>query len=163
MTPRQVSIPAESRDLLAKAAEKLKNVTVEPSRVMSGAIVGLRHTPLDSVGYITISTVRKGRPAEVAIKLPYTLYMEALAWHADRRVLLVEGEVEGGRGNRLHIDEPIRCEPIDDLFTGSQRRRGLIVPQRHELLYEFNAAAPAELSPDENLRHYDDEAAPEDS
>ena len=67
ISPAARSIPAESRNLLELAAAKLKNVRVEQSRVMSGAIVGLRHAPHDSYGYITISTARNGRPAEVTI------------------------------------------------------------------------------------------------
>lgn len=141
--PQRVSIPAESRNLLELAAAKLKNVRVEQSRVMSGAIVGLRHSPHDSYGYITISTARNGRPAEVTIKLPYPRYREALTWHADRRVLLVEGEVEGGRGQRLRLDEPLRCQPIDDLFspTVPVPPRATVPPQR---------ALPHESSPQES-------------
>ena len=110
---------------------------------MSGAIVGLRHAPHDSYGYITISTARNGRPAEVMIKLSYPRYREALTWHADRRVLIVEGEVEGGRGRRLHVDEPLRCEPIDDLFspTVPVPTRAKVPPQR---------ALPTESSPQES-------------
>ena len=110
---------------------------------MSGAIVGLRHSPHDSYGYITISTARNGRPAEVTIKLPYPRYREALTWHADRRVLLVEGEVEGGRGQRLRLDEPLRCQPIDDLFspTVPVPPRATVPPQR---------ALPHESSPQES-------------
>ena len=76
------------------------------------------------------------------IRLPYARYREALTWHADRRVLLVEGEVEGGRGHRLHVDEPLRCEPIDDLFspTVPVPPRAKVPPQRGQ---------PHESSPQE--------------
>jgi hypothetical protein len=114
--PRRVSIPAESRDLIEMAADKLKTVTVEPSRTMTGTIVELRHHNGSSFGEVTISTIRNGRQVEVTVRLPYISYIPALDWHIDRRVLIVEGEVEGGRGRRLYIRSPTRCEPLDDLF-----------------------------------------------
>jgi hypothetical protein len=120
--PRQVSIPAESRDLIDMAAKKLRNVRDQSARTMTGTIVGLRHIDRTPFGEITISTTRDGRSAEVTIRLPYEDYLPTLDWHRDRRVLIVEGEVEGGRGHRLYVEQPTRCEPIEDLFTQGSRR-----------------------------------------
>ncbi|MCO7192561.1 hypothetical protein [Pseudonocardia sp. McavD-2-B] len=121
--PRRVTIPAESRDLIQMAAKKLKNVRVETSRTMTGPIVGLRHTPQAPYGEITISTIRDGRQAEVTVRLPYEgYYRPAIEWHRDRRVLIVEGFVEGGPGHRLYVAKPGRCEPLEDLFTQPRDR-----------------------------------------
>jgi hypothetical protein len=119
-TASEVSVSAEAQDLVIAAAKRLKEVRVEPTRVMSGDIIELRHKPRDPFGLITISTARNGRPAEVRITLPLERYLDALEWHRENRTILVEGEVRGGRGERLHVDAPARCHPIDDLFsTGS--------------------------------------------
>jgi hypothetical protein len=121
-TPSQVSIPAEARDLIDMAAHLLKNNQIEPPRTLSGKIIALRHEPETPLGLVTIATARNGRPAEVTVRLPYERYLQALEWHADRRTLIVHGEVQGGRGQRLHIDEPTRCEPIEDLFSEMNSR-----------------------------------------
>ncbi|WP_143266231.1 MULTISPECIES: hypothetical protein [Amycolatopsis] len=117
-SPKQVVIPAESRDLLSKAAEKLREVRVEPARVFSGSIVELRHEENDPVGYVTISTPRNGRMSEIRVQLPYSRYQDALRWHSDSRPVLVEGDVVKDKG-RLVVNEPIRCHPIDELYLTS--------------------------------------------
>lgn len=119
--PTSITLPADAEDLVKSAARKLQDVRIEPTRVLSGNIIELRHVTNDEFGYVTISTARNGRPVEVRIRVPYRQYLEALQWHADRRILIVEGDIEGGRGERLHIDSPVQCTPMDELFPTSLR------------------------------------------
>lgn len=113
--PTSISLPSEANDLIEKAAKKLREARIEPPRMFSGPIVALRHEEDDPYGYVTISTVRNGRSAEIVIHLPYTRYRTALLWHRQTRTILVEGEVGLLRGH-LTIVQPARCHPVDDLY-----------------------------------------------
>jgi hypothetical protein len=115
--PRSVVIEAEAVDLVSKAADKLRQQKVDPSRVFSGTIVQLRHeSPDDPFGEIAISTVRQGHASEVLVRLPMELYREAWDWHYQGRAVLVEGTIRRAPGKPLRVDKPIRCHPVDAMF-----------------------------------------------
>lgn len=114
--PRTVRLSAEGRDLVEMASERLRQVHRENSRTFSGNIVGLRRVGVDSTGYVSVATIRNGRSAEITVSLPYRRYKEALRWHDDGRVILVEGEIEKEKGH-LVVKSPLRCHPIDDLLS----------------------------------------------
>jgi hypothetical protein len=46
-----------------------------------------------------------------------TDYRHAWEWHDARRAVLVEGIVEQAPGRQARVNSPIRCQPIDDIFT----------------------------------------------
>jgi hypothetical protein len=112
--PTRISIPAEGIELIQRAAALLRTTRIEPSRVFSGMIVGLYHRQEDPHGDITVSTVRNGRAAEIAVRVPIATYMAALQWHGQARALTVEGKVEHLHGRNVILD-PNRCIPTDEL------------------------------------------------
>ncbi|MFJ7218954.1 hypothetical protein [Amycolatopsis sp. NPDC098790] len=112
--PTAVTIPAEGVELVQWAANLLKTIKIEPSRVFSGVIVGLHHRQEEEFGDITISTVRNGKAADVTARVPVNIYMNALQWHAQVRPLTIEGKVEPFQG-RSFILQPVRCIPTDEL------------------------------------------------
>lgn len=115
--PRSVTIDSEAESLVSKAADKLRQQKVDPSRVFSGTIVQLRHeSPDDPFGEIAISTVRQGHASEILVRLRMPLYQKAWDWHYQGRAVLVEGTVRRVPGKPLRVDEPFRCHPVDEMF-----------------------------------------------
>jgi hypothetical protein len=114
--PHRVAIEAAAVDLVAKTAEKLRRQRVDSSSVFSGTIVQLRHESHDDpYGEIAVSTVRRGRPSEVHVRLRMEEYLKAWEWHSRGQAVLVEGSVRRTPGRPLRVDNPIRCYPLDDV------------------------------------------------
>jgi hypothetical protein len=124
--PRSINIDADATDLVRRAADKLRQQKIAPKQVFSGTIVQLRHESQDDpYGEIAISTVRRGRPSEVVVRLPLPQYRQAWDWHNAGRAVLVEGTVRRAPGKPLRVDKPRRCHPVDEMFlTGADERRG---------------------------------------
>ncbi|MEV7228311.1 hypothetical protein AB0M79_14985 [Polymorphospora sp. NPDC051019] len=114
--PHSVSIDADAHELIERTAEKLRVNKVEPQQTFSGKIVELRHSIGDAWGWIKVSTIRNGRYSEVAVRLPFEHYAEAVSWHRDARPVLVEGQVQSGVNRPLTVRMPKRCHPVDETF-----------------------------------------------
>ncbi|MFG1853451.1 hypothetical protein ACGFJT_16570 [Actinomadura geliboluensis] len=116
-----VSIDADAVDLVERVAKKLKQQKIDPKQVFSGTIVQLRHESLDDpYGEIYISTVRRGRAAEVAVRLPIEKYRQAWEWHNAGRAVLVEGIVRRpAPGKPLRVDTAVRCHPVDEMYLST--------------------------------------------
>ncbi|MEH0821509.1 hypothetical protein [Micromonospora sp. CPCC 205739] len=112
--PTSVKIEAEARDLVHKAAEKLRANRIEPRQVFSGKIVELRHEQGNAYGWIKVSTLRHGRWCEIGVRLPLDHYTQAVSWHRDARPVLVEGQVRSAFGRPLIVNDPVRCHPLDE-------------------------------------------------
>lgn len=117
-----VSIEAEAGYLIQLVADKLRQTRIDPNQVFSGTIVQLRHEdPQDPYGEIAVSTVRRGRPSEVFVRLPLAQYEQAWQWHYQGRAVLVEGVVRRAPSQRLRVDKPSRIHPVDEMFlTGPE-------------------------------------------
>lgn len=123
--PASVAIDADAADLVRNVADKLRQQRVDPRQVFSGTIVQLRHEAEDDpYGEIAVSTVRRGRPSEVLVRLPLADYRRAWEWHDQRRAVLVEGAVRRTPGRPLRVDNPIRCHPIDEMLLGNDASLG---------------------------------------
>jgi hypothetical protein len=121
---RSVSIDADAADLVRNIADKLRQQRVDPRQVFSGTIVQLRHeTNDDPYGEIAISTVRRGRPSEVLVRLPLPRYRQAWDWHNAGRAVLIEGSVRRAPGKPLRVDNPRRCHPVDEMFLADNDER----------------------------------------
>jgi hypothetical protein len=115
--PSSITIEAEAKGVVERTAEKLRTQRVDPNRVFSGTIVQFRHeNPDDPFGEIWVSTVRRGRPAEIVVRLRMDQYTEAWQWHTNGRAVLVEGSVRRAPGKPLRVDQPIRCHPADEML-----------------------------------------------
>lgn len=114
--PSSVMLESSARELIDIAADRLHEERIEPSQVFSGKIVELRHVTDEPVGYVTISTVRRGRLCEIRMELPLARYEEALIWHRDNWAILVEGEVKTGRDRKLEIHNIRRLHPINEMY-----------------------------------------------
>lgn len=115
--PRRVSISANAVDLVQGVADKLRQQRVDPKQVFSGTIVQLRHENQDDpYGEIAISTVRRGRPSEIHVRLPLDQYSQAWEWHYAGRAVLIEGVIRRTPGKPLRVDSPTRCHPLDEMF-----------------------------------------------
>jgi hypothetical protein len=117
MLARSVSIDSEAVDLVKAVANRLRQQKVDPNQIFSGTIVQLRHeNPNDPFGEIAVSTMRRGRPSEVLVRLPLALYRQAWEWHYAGRAVLVEGIVRSAPGRPLRVDTPSRVHPVDEMF-----------------------------------------------
>lgn len=114
--PASIVLEPSAHDLIDLAADRLHEERIEPRQMFSGKIVELRHVPDEPSGYVTISTVRRGRMCEIRMELPLPRYDEALAWHRDKRAIIVEGEVKPGRNRKLEVHNVERLHPIDELY-----------------------------------------------
>jgi hypothetical protein len=114
---RPVSIDSDAVDLVRSVAHRLRQQKVDPNQIFSGTIVQLRHEdPNDPFGEIAVSTMRRGHPSEVLVRLPLHLYSQAWEWHYAGRAILVEGVVRRAPGRPLRVDAPTRVHPVDEMF-----------------------------------------------
>ncbi|GAB3446344.1 hypothetical protein [Actinophytocola sediminis] len=115
--PRQVSISADAVDLVRSVAERLRQRKASSKQVFSGSIVQFRHENHDDpFGEIAVSTMRRGRPSEVRVRLPIETYREAWEWHNAGRAVLVEGLIRRIPGKSGIVDTPVRFQPLDELM-----------------------------------------------
>lgn len=85
--------------------------------MFSGTIVQFRHEDQsDPFGEIAVSTIRRGRPSEVRVRLPLQTYREAWEWHNAGRAVLLEGLIRRASGKPGIVDEPARFQPLDELM-----------------------------------------------
>jgi hypothetical protein len=115
--PRQVLISAEAVNLVQAVADRLRQQKVPSRQVFSGTIVQFRHENHDDpFGEIAVSTMRRGRPSEVTVRLPIAAYREAWEWHNAGRAVLVEGIIRRSPGKPGIVDAPVRFQPLDELM-----------------------------------------------
>lgn len=115
--PRQVSISAEAVDLVRSVAERLRQQRAPSKQMFSGTIVQFRHENHDDpFGEIAVSTMRRGRPSEVRVRLPIETYRNAWEWHNAGRAVLVEGLIRRSPGKSGLVDDPTRFQPLDELM-----------------------------------------------
>ena len=115
--PREVSISAEAADLVHFVTERLRQERIPSRQVFSGTIVQFRHENRDDpFGEIAVSTMRRGRPSEVRVRLPLETYREAWEWHNAGRAVLVEGVIRRSPGKPGIVDNPTRFQPLDELM-----------------------------------------------
>ncbi|MFC5662949.1 hypothetical protein ACFP3U_08115 [Kitasatospora misakiensis] len=112
--PDSISIDGDAHRKIEEAAAMLKRTRIDARSSFSGNIIELRRLTKDPFGYVTISTVRRGRLSEIRVRLPFAHYQEAVSWHQTQRAVIVEGEVLVGIGRRLMVDNPVKCRPIDE-------------------------------------------------
>ncbi|MDT8913728.1 hypothetical protein [Amycolatopsis sp. PS_44_ISF1] len=118
--PRQVSIGAEAGDLVRRVAERLRQQRASSVEVFSGTIVEFRHENQDDpFGEVAVSTIRRGRQAEIRVRLPVETYREAWEWHNAGRAVLVEGIIRRPSGRPGIVDNPARFQPLDALTPTS--------------------------------------------
>jgi hypothetical protein len=111
----RISIDANAAPLVQGVADKLRQTRVAPHQVFSGTIVQLRHeNPNDPYGEIAVSTVRRGRPSEILVRLSFEEYQHAWEWHRQGRAVLVAGVIRSAPGQRLRVDSPTRFSPVDE-------------------------------------------------
>lgn len=114
--PRQVTINAGAADLVRSVADRLRQQSATVRQIFSGTIVQFRHeSPKDPFGEIAVSTIRRGRPSEVRVRLPLVSYREAWDWHNAGRAVLVEGEIRRLPGRTAIVDDAVRFQPLDEL------------------------------------------------
>jgi hypothetical protein len=115
--PLTVTIDADAVDLIDKAASKLRHERVNPTHTFSGTIVQLRHLSTHGdFGEISVSTMRRGRPAEIIVRLPLGIYQQAWEWHVADRAVLIQGKLTSSRGHRTRVEELYRIHPLDEMF-----------------------------------------------
>lgn len=112
--PGSIAIDGDSRHKIEDAAAMLKKSRIDAGSTFSGNIIELRRLTKDPFGFVTISTVRRGRLSEIRVRLPFAHYQDAVSWHRAQRAVIVEGEVSVGAGRRLRVDNPVKCRPIDE-------------------------------------------------
>lgn len=118
-----VTIESGAVDLVQRVADKLRQQKVAMRQLFSGVIIQLRHEHQDDpYGEISISTIRRGRPTEIRVRLPMDLYRQAWDWHDDARAVLVEGTVRRAPGRQPIVDRPRRCHPVDEMHLGGEPR-----------------------------------------
>ncbi|WP_280316948.1 hypothetical protein [Nocardia wallacei] len=124
--PRQVSISAEAADLVRDIADRMRQQRAPSSQVFSGTIVEFLHENHDDpFGEVGVSTMRRGRPSKVRVRLPLQTFREAWEWHNAGRAVLVEGIIRRSSGKPGIVDQPIRFQPLDQLMLpGSSPSQG---------------------------------------
>ncbi|MFD7308551.1 hypothetical protein [Promicromonospora sp. NPDC059942] len=113
--PQNVEIPAESIELISRAATLLAAVKPEPVQRLTGLIVELRHEPHDAFGEFALQTMRNGRSAEVRVRVRNEQLDPVHDWMRTSRTVLVEGQIRRAL-NRLRIDDPAQVMPLDETF-----------------------------------------------
>ncbi|MFB7716749.1 hypothetical protein [Nocardia sp. NPDC056100] len=122
--PRNISISADAADLVRHVAERLRQQKPQSSQVFSGTIIQFRHENHDDPhGEIAVSTMQRGRPSEIKVRLPLRTYREAWEWHNAGRAVLVEGLIRRTPGRPGVVDEPTRFQPLDELMLPGLRLR----------------------------------------
>jgi hypothetical protein len=121
LTYSSITIDAEAAKAIERVARMLHQPSSSTNEVLTGTIVELRHeTRDDPFGEIAISTIRRGKPSEIRVRLPMNEYREAWAWHDEGHAVLVEGRVHRpSPGKPLQVDSPVRCHPVDELYLFS--------------------------------------------
>ncbi|MBV2154880.1 hypothetical protein [Kitasatospora sp. SUK 42] len=114
--PDSVVIDSDASQKIEEVAIQLKQSRIDARSTFSGSIVELRHVTDEPFGWVTISTVRRGRMSEIRVRLPFEHYQEAVSWHQAQRAVIVEGQVRIGPGRRLIVDDPVKCRPIDEIL-----------------------------------------------
>jgi hypothetical protein len=126
--PRQTDIGADAVDLVLAVAERMQRQPARPENreVFSGTIVQLRHeSQSDPFGEIAVSTLRRGKPSEILVRLPLELYRSVWEWHSSGRAVLVEGAINRTPGKQLRVEHPIRCHPVDEMFADYPEATGI--------------------------------------
>ena len=114
--PSKIEIPSGARELLTKTASLLRRSSRDPDQRVSGPIVQVRHLPDDPFGEFALQTIRRGRQAEVRVRLNEDKIGQALEWMKTSRMVIVEGQVVRDPGRPLRIDNPGLIYPIDESF-----------------------------------------------
>jgi hypothetical protein len=100
-------------------ARELKSSVYTPHELITGPIVEVRHEPDDPSGQISVQTVRRGRLAEVKVRLTLEQLAPTFEWARDGRPILVEGRVRRAPGQPLRIDAPGQIHPLDESYLPS--------------------------------------------
>jgi hypothetical protein len=111
-----VRIPADAAPRLDTAARLLKTSSYTPNEVLTGPIVEVRHEPNDPFGQISVQTMRRGRNAEVRVRLPLGQLTQTYDWARDGRPVVVEGPVRRSPGQPLMIESPRQVRPLDESY-----------------------------------------------
>lgn len=114
--PQRVSLPAEASELLLIASGLLRTSRREPLEQITGPIVEVRHIASDPLGSVVLQTVRRGRPAEVRVRLTEGQLDPTYEWMRTARTIVVAGQVQRDPGKRLRIDQPASIFPLDETF-----------------------------------------------
>ncbi|WP_030461868.1 hypothetical protein [Kitasatospora sp. NRRL B-11411] len=113
--PTSFTIDGAAQEKVEHAADLLKRSRIDATSTFSGNIIELRRRADDPYGFVTVSTIRRGRAAEIRVRLPFGQYQDAVSWHRAQRAVLVEGDVSLGTGRRLVVEHPRKCVPIDEI------------------------------------------------
>ena len=111
-----MQLPADAAPRLEQAARQLKASSYSPEEVITEPIVELRHEPDSPFGEISVQTMRRGRPAEVRVRLRADQLVETFNWARDARSVVCEGRIRRSPGKRLMIEEPRRIQPLDETY-----------------------------------------------
>jgi hypothetical protein len=112
--PSRVEIPAGAADVLKRTFDLMRPLKKTKTENLTGHIVQLRDDDSVIFGDVSIRTMRNGRTSEVDVRLRGPELQQAHRWFEDRELLIVEGEVESTPGKGLHIDAPVRVEPLNN-------------------------------------------------
>jgi hypothetical protein len=112
-----VSIDADAFELVSHVAERLRQQRIAPSQVFSGMIFRFEREQDDPFGEVGISTIRRGQPSKVTVRLNLDLYRRAWEWHTAGRAVLVEGTVRSAPGKPPRVDKARRFHPVDELHV----------------------------------------------
>lgn len=113
--PDSIVIAADAADLIDQTAQKLRQNRLSVPRTLTGPIVQLR-CDSGEYGDVSISTVYRGKQAEIDVRLPIERYEEAWVWHRAGRAVLVQGTVERGPRRKSQILNPTRFHPLDEMM-----------------------------------------------
>lgn len=114
--PDRVEVSASAAPLLTATAKLLRASRKDPTQVITGPIVEVRHLPNDPYGEIAVQTIRRGRMNEIRVRLPGNDLDRALEWMREARAVLVEGQLVSTPGKPLRILAPTRVHPLDESF-----------------------------------------------
>jgi hypothetical protein len=117
--PTTVSIPAAAAPRLADVTRLLRAARYTEVEIITGPIVEIRHVPNDPFGDISIQTMRRGRQAEVRVRIGEPQLTSAYDWARDGRPVLCEGTVTSLRGRPLRVEAPRRVQPLDEEYLTS--------------------------------------------
>jgi hypothetical protein len=117
--PSTVRIPSDAIEVLDLAAQQLRSSSFTPHELITGPIVEVRHEPGDPFGEISVQTMRRGRIAEVRVRLTEEQLVPTFVWARDGRSILVEGRVRRAPGQPLRIDALRQIHPLDESYLPS--------------------------------------------
>jgi hypothetical protein len=131
VVPNRIAIPSDAIELLTHAARLLLDTRRDSSERITGPIVEVRHVPEDPLGEVAVQTMRRGRPAEVRVRLNEDQLDLSHEWMRTARTVLVEGRIQRDPGKPLRIDKPSAFYPLDETYlalaTGQETSQGLTV------------------------------------